>query len=108
MENVTVVTFIEQHMQQHGISLEILNEEFDQLGLPELQMILKGVAKLPTRVVPALARCLRCEPAELMRVVLQDYMPTTWSTLQDVWPCIKANCQLDSSRTLLDASADPS
>lgn len=91
MENITVVTFIEKRMQQHGISLDALQEDLGTLGKPELQLIMRGVAKLPTRVIPAMARCLHSEPAELLQIAMTEYMPTTWNTLVEIWPCISGS-----------------
>ena len=49
-----------------------------------LTMFKQGKTKLPLNKVGPLAKALQTDPMHLLRLVMSEYMPETWESLQDL------------------------
>jgi len=57
-----------------------------EVGFPKanvLTMMKQGITKVPISRVPALARALEVEPAELMKIVLKEYQPEILEAIEE-------------------------
>ena len=77
-----VAEFVAEQLQK---STRTIDEVAEQAGMPPkvISMISAGQSKLPINQVDALAKALGVETVYLLRLVLEDYLPDSWSIVQD-------------------------
>lgn len=83
-ERVSVAKFIGQQL---ALSEKSQKEIAAAIGYDRpnfITMIKNGQSKLPIHRVPALARELGIDPLFFMRLVMSEYMPEVWDTVEEV------------------------
>jgi hypothetical protein len=81
---VTVAQYVEQ---QIALSNKTQKQIADEIGYDKaniITMIKTGATKLPINKVGPLARALHVDPAHLLRLVMEEYLPETWETIQGI------------------------
>ena len=80
----TVATFLDTAIRRSGkTQLQIARE----CGFPTpniITMLKQGHTKLPLAKVGAVAKALDVDPAYLLRLALREYLPDTYSAIEDV------------------------
>lgn len=73
--------------QQIALSPHSQREIAEAAGYPKpniLTMFKQGDTKLPVNKVPAMAKALGVDPAHLLRLVMEEYMPEAWAAVESI------------------------
>lgn len=85
-KQINVAQFIAQKIKASGKTyVQVAKEigyETDRASL--IEMIATGRSKLPLNKVRQFAESLNLNPAELLRMVLAEYSPTTLDAIEDI------------------------
>lgn len=49
-----------------------------------ITMLKTGTTKIPLNRIGAIAKSLRVDPAHLLRLVMTEYMPDTWASVEEI------------------------
>lgn len=81
--NITVAEYLTQQINLCGkTQSEIAREAgFNKPNI--ITMLKQGATKLPMAKVGAMAKALEVDPLHLFKLVMQEYEPDTWQTLQE-------------------------
>lgn len=52
-----------------------------------ITMFKNGSTKVPLNRIGALAKALDADPAHMLRLAMQEYMPNTWESIEDTLKC---------------------
>lgn len=83
--NVTVVGYIAQEIERCGKPLSTVALEAGWTSVEALTQIQRGLLKLPINQVESLAEALNSDPAELLHIVLSEYMPESAAVIARVF-----------------------
>lgn len=81
------LTVAEYITQQIALSEKSQKQIADEVGYDKpnvVTMIKQGKTKLPINKVGPFARSLNVDPAYLLRLVMSEYMPDTWSAIESL------------------------
>src|SRR5690242_18469946 len=80
----SVESFLRERM---ALSATAVEDIALRAGISEdaLALILEGKAKLPLNQIPQLAGALHIDAAHLLRLALQQYLPTAWPVIEAVF-----------------------
>lgn len=72
-----------------------------------ITMFKNGSTKIPLNRIGPLAKAIGADPAHLLRLVMQEYFPDTWSAVEDIMQStvLTAN-ELDLVRKFRDVTGD--
>lgn len=81
-DNMTVAEYLTQKIAESGKTQRVIAEEcgFDSPNI--ITMFKKGDTRLPLNRIEPLASALSVEPANLLRLVMLEYMPRTWDSIE--------------------------
>lgn len=81
-DNMTVAEYLTQKIAESGKTQRVIAEEcgFDSPNI--ITMFKKGDTRLPLNRIEDLACALNVEPAQLLRLVMLEYMPRTWDSIE--------------------------
>lgn len=103
----TVCDFIAERLAQSDkTQREIANEcGFDNPNI--ITMFKTGATKIPLNRIGTLAKALDADPAHLLRLVMTEYMPDTWESIENIMhgSVLTAN-ELDLVRRFRSATGD--
>jgi hypothetical protein len=81
---VSVAEYLEKAIDFSGLTQRELAEAVGYTKPNIISMMKLGQTKIPIEKVPAFAKALGVDRAHFMRLVLQEYMPVVWDTVQSV------------------------
>jgi hypothetical protein len=81
---LTVAEYLERAIEMSGKTQRQLTQELGYENPNIITMFKQGKSKLPINKVGAMARSLGLDPANLLRVVMTEYMPEAWAVIEDV------------------------
>ena len=81
---ITVAKFIGQQIERSGRLQEDIASDCGFVNRNMISMIKSGVTKLPLSKIGVLAKALDVDPAYLLRLALQEYMPEAWATFEGI------------------------
>ena len=81
---ITVAKFIGQQIERSGRLQEDIASDCGFVNRNMISMIKNGVTKLPLSKIGVLAKALDVDPAYLLRLALQEYMPEAWAVFEEV------------------------
>jgi hypothetical protein len=84
LEKMPVAAFVAKKIEQSGLALTDVAAKCGWQSAAALQLIIDGRTKLPVNMVRPLAEALGVSPANLLRLVMQEYMPETYKAIVDV------------------------
>lgn len=90
----TVARFLSDHFQQSGKSIEQVAIETGG-NSTIIKMIFSGTAPLTTSKIVVMANALGIEPGDLCKMVVQEYLPGLWDTIDD---CFGIEAAMATSR----------
>lgn len=72
-----------------------------------ITMFKNGSTKIPLNRIEPLAKAIGADPAHLLRLVMQEYLPDTWGAIEDILQStvLTAN-ELDLVRKFRDVTGD--
>lgn len=81
-DNITVAEYLTQKIAESGKTQQVIAEEcgFDSPNI--ITMFKKGDTRLPLNRVEQLAKALDVDAAHLLRLVMLEYMPRTWDSIE--------------------------
>ena len=79
----TVAQFVTNAVKKSRRSLEEIAEEVGYSDAKAIEMLMKGITKLPFNKTGAIAKAIYQEPAELLTLALNEYMPGFMATLEE-------------------------
>lgn len=81
-DNMTVAEYLTQKIAESGKTQRVIAEEcgFDSPNI--ITMFKKGDTRLPLNRIEPLAIALSVDPAHLLRLVMLEYMPRTWDSIE--------------------------
>lgn len=71
-----------------------------------ITMFKQGLTKLPIVKVGPMAKAIGVDPARLMRLVLEEYMPDTWGAIQETVGFLVTENEREFITTLRSATKD--
>jgi transcriptional regulator with XRE-family HTH domain len=83
--SVTVAEFLSKQIDKSGLTQREIAERVGYAKPNVISMMKLGQTKIPVDKAPAFAKALGVDPAHFMGLVLQEYMPEVWKTLEDVF-----------------------
>jgi transcriptional regulator with XRE-family HTH domain len=83
-KRITVAKYLEQQIAMSEKSQKEIAEAcgYDKPNI--ITMLKQGSTKLPINKVGPMAKALGVDPKHLLSLVLQEYMPETWESLQSI------------------------
>lgn len=80
----TVADFIADRLAECNKTQREIAEEcgFDKPNI--ITMFKNGSTKIPLNRIGPLAKAIGADPAHLLRLVMQEYFPDTWSAVEDI------------------------
>jgi transcriptional regulator with XRE-family HTH domain len=81
-DNMTVAEFLTQKIAESGKTQRVIAEECGFENPNIITMFKKGDTRLPLNRIEALAFALNIDPAQLLRLVMLEYMPRTWNSIE--------------------------
>lgn len=81
---LTVARFLETKFASTEIRQNRIAKQIGYDNPNVLTMFKQGKTKLPLNKVGPLAKALQTDPVHLLRLVMGEYMPDTWESLQEV------------------------
>ena len=81
---ITVAKFIGQQIERSGRLQEDIASDCGFVNRNMISMIKSGMTKLPLSKIGVLAKALDVDPAYLLRLALQEYMPEAWAVFEEV------------------------
>lgn len=81
--HVTVAEFLADRLAECDKTQREVAEEcgFEKPNI--ITMFKTGATKLPINRIGPLAKALNVDPAHLLRLVMSEYMPDTWTAIED-------------------------
>ena len=103
----TVAEFIADKIAQSDKTQKQIADECGFENPNVITMFKKGATKLPVNRIGALARAIDVDSAHLFRLVMRDYAPDTWETIEEMLngTVLTAN-ELDLIRAYREATGD--
>lgn len=83
-KNVTVAKFIEQRLNKVDRSQSEIASIMGYANPNMITMFKQGRTKVPLSKIPQLAQALDVDPLHLLRVVMGEYSPETWTVLDSL------------------------
>ena len=81
---LTVAKYLDQQISLSEKSQKEIAEACGWERPNMVTMVKQGVSKLPINKVGPLAKVLNVDPVYLFRLVMSEYMPETWSALEEI------------------------
>lgn len=81
---VTVAQYLTRQVEMSMKTQHAIAEEAGFQNPNVISILKRGVSKVPVNRVPALARALGVDPAYLLGLVMNEYMPETWQTISEI------------------------
>ena len=104
---VTVADFIADRLAETDKTQRQVAQEcgFEKPNI--ITMFKNGSTKLPLNRIGRLAKALDVEPAYLLRLAMQEYMPDTWEAIEDVMQStVLTSNEIDLIRAYRRATGD--
>lgn len=98
--SATVAQLIRQSMAQSERAPSQVGDEAGLSSTNLLQLVGEGRAKLPVQHVHAVAGALGIDPVYLMRLVVTEYLPGVWETVEQA---LQGTALTANERKLVDA-----
>lgn len=83
-KRVTVAEFIDRQIEMGDVSQKDIAAALSYDKPNVITMIKQGKTKLPINKVGPLAKALGVDPVHMLRLVMGEYMPDTWESVQDL------------------------
>ena len=83
-KRITVAEFIADKLAATDKTQRQIAEECGFESPNVITMFKQGLTKLPINRVGPLAKALDVDPAHLLRLVMNEYMPDTWQAVEDI------------------------
>ena len=99
-DNMTVAEYLTQKIAESGKTQRVIAEECGFESPNIITMLKKGDTRLPLSRIESLASALNVDPARLLRLVMLEYMPRTWDSIE--W-MLKGSIMTDSELRLVSA-----
>jgi len=84
MNDMTVSQFITLRIDASGKTDTEIAHAIGCESAKTIQMIKAGTIKFPLNCVKTLADALQINPADLLRIVMTEYMPDTWIVIKEI------------------------
>lgn len=81
---VTVAKYLEQQIAVCGKSQREISTEIGYANPNIMTMFKTGATKIPLTKVGPLAKALSVDPAFMLRLVINEYMPETWEAIEGI------------------------
>lgn len=81
---ITVATYLEQQLALCGKSQREVSQEIGYTNPNIMTMLKTGATKVPLNKVGLLAKSLGVDPAHMLRLVANEYMPETWGAIEEI------------------------
>ena len=95
---VTVAKYLEQQLAVCGKSQREISIEIGYANPNIMTMFKTGATKIPLTKVGPLATALGVDPAFMLRLVINEYMPETWEAIEGILG--KDNLMTDQDRSV--------
>lgn len=104
-----VAEFLEKQIEMCGKPQNEIAYEIGYTKPNIITMFKQGLTKLPIAKVGPMANAIGVDPARLMRIVLDEYMPDTWDAIQKTIGFVATENERDFIKTLRTATknSDP-
>jgi hypothetical protein len=81
---ITVAKYLDQQIALSDKSQKEIAEAvgYDKPNI--ITMLKQGATKLPINRVGPMAKALNVDPVHLLRLVMSEYMPETWETIEEI------------------------
>jgi AraC-like DNA-binding protein len=83
-KKVTVAQYIEQMIALSDKSQKEIAQECGYSNPNIMSMFKQGLTKLPINKVAPFAKAVGADPVHLLRLVMQEYMPETWESIEGI------------------------
>jgi len=81
---LTVAEYLERAIDMSGKTQRQITQELGYENPNIITMFKQGKSKLPINKVNAMALSLGLDPANLLRIVMTEYMPEAWEVIEKV------------------------
>lgn len=95
---ITVAKYLEQQLALCGKSQREVSQEIGYTNPNIMTMLKTGATKVPLNKVGLLAKSLGVDPAYMLRLVANEYMPDTWEAIEEILG--KENLMTDQDRMI--------
>lgn len=82
--NGTVAAFIDERLREISKTDRQVAQDAGLGSAHALKLMAKGDIKVPLDRVESLAEALDVDPADLLRLVMREYMPGTWNSIENI------------------------
>ncbi len=82
--NGTVAAFIDERLREISKTDRQVAQDAGLGSAHALKLMAKGDIKVPLDRIEPLAKALDVDPADLFRLVMQEYMPEAWSSIENM------------------------
>jgi len=84
IKNITVAEFLTKHINESDKSQTEISKILGYSNPNIITMFKQGRTKLPLTKIAEMAAALEIDPIYMMKVVMSEYSPETWKTLERV------------------------
>lgn len=81
-DNMTVAEYLVEKIAESGKTQRAIAEECGFENPNIISMFKKGETRVPLNRIEPLAYALNVDPAQLLRLVMLEYMPRTWDSIE--------------------------
>jgi len=109
-KSITIADFIANHLAELDKTQREIAAECGFETPNIITMFKKGSTKVPMNRIGPLAKALGADPAHMLRLAMQEYMPDTWESIEET---LKSTVLTDNELKLIRAyreatgNADP-
>jgi hypothetical protein len=104
---MSVAQYLTQQIQLSGKSQLLIASELGYTKPNIITMFKQGKTRLPLPKIVPMARALDVDPIHLLRIVMMEYAPETWTVLETVLgeESMLTDCELATIKLIRNASA---
>lgn len=99
-DNMTVAEYLVVKIAESGKTQRVIAEECGFESPNIITMFKKGDTRVPLNRIEPLAYALNVDPAHLLRLVMLEYMPRTWDSIESM---LKGSVMTESELRLVSA-----
>lgn len=99
-DNMTVAEYLVVKIAESGKTQRVIAEECGFESPNIITMFKKGDTRVPLNRIEPLAYALNVNPAHLLRLVMLEYMPRTWDSIESM---LKGSVMTESELRLVSA-----
>ena len=104
--SVSLKTFLSAQIEASDKSQKEIAEAIGYTKPNIITMFKQGLTKVPIVKIGPLAKALGIDPRNLLRIAMHDYMPETWTAIEEVMGPIISEHEYEIIKTIREVTSD--